>query len=208
MTSQPSYRQAPPKLVAGARCVDFVNTVEWRGDPDALGERLTGYNEFLIWAQVAGLIDAAAHATLAAEAARRPASTRKVMREAIALREALAAFLGGGDRAALERLNATLAATRFSYRLEPAADGSLRPVASGDVDALRAPLAQLVHDTVEFLASGRLAHLGHCANHRCGWFFVDTSRNEARLWCEMASCGNNAKARAFYRRRRSNRAAP
>src|SRR5688572_15110566 len=137
MPTQPSYRQAPPKLVAGARCVDFVNTVEWRGDPEAWGERLTGYDEFLIWAQAAGLIDAAEHRALAAEAERRPAAARKVMREAIALREALAAFLGGGDRAALERLNATLAATRFSYRLEPSTDGSLHPIASGDVDALR-----------------------------------------------------------------------
>lgn len=170
--------------------------------------RLTGYDELLIWAQAAGLIDAMEHRALAAEAEHRPAAARKVVREAIALREALAALLGGGDRAALERLNATLAATRFSYRLEPSTDGSRRPIASGDVDTLRAPLAQLVHDTVEFLASDRLAHLGHCANHRCGWFFVDPSRNKARLWCEMASCGNNAKARAFYRRRRSSRATP
>jgi len=208
MAPQPSYRQAPPNLVAGARAVDFANTVEWRGDPDARGERLTGYDEFLIWAEAAGLIDAAAHRRLAAEASRRPAAARKVVREAIALREALAAVLAGGGGSALAVLNSALSATRFSYRLEPAAEGGLRAIASGDVDALRAPLAQLAHDIVEFLASDRLARVGHCADHRCGWFFVDTSRNGSRLWCSMAACGNNAKAAAFYRRRRSSRAAP
>lgn len=202
MAPQPSYRQAPPNLVGGARAVDFANTVEWRGDPDARGERLTGYDEFLVWAEAAGLIDATAHRRLAADAVRRPTVARKVLREAVALRERLAAVLAGDDKAALASLNAALSTTRFSYRLEPAEDG-LRAVAAGDVDVLRAPLAQLVHEIVEFLASNRLARIGHCADHRCGWFFVDTSRNGSRLWCDMAGCGNKAKAAAFYRRRRS-----
>jgi predicted RNA-binding Zn ribbon-like protein len=208
MPTQGSYRLSPPRLVAGARAVDFANTVEWRGDPDARGERLTGYDEFLIWAKAAGLIDATAYKRLIADAARRPVVARKVLREAIALREALAAVLAGEDRAALASLNAALSATRFSYRLEPSAEGGLRALAAGDVDALRAPLAGLAHDIVAFLASDRLARVGHCADHRCGWFFVDTSRNGSRLWCDMAACGNNAKARAFYKRRRSSRATP
>ncbi|MGE3650785.1 MAG: ABATE domain-containing protein, partial [Reyranellaceae bacterium] len=58
MPAQGSYRQSPPKLVGGARAVDFVNTVEWRGDPKAGGERLTDYREFLLWAEAAELIDA------------------------------------------------------------------------------------------------------------------------------------------------------
>jgi predicted RNA-binding Zn ribbon-like protein len=207
MTPQGSYRRSPPNLVAGARAVDFVNTVEWRGDPAARDERLTGYGEFLLWAKAAGLLDATTHRRLAAEASRRPAAARKVVREAIALREALAAVLAGGKSRALEALNAALSATRFSYRLEPSKEG-LRAVATGDVDSLRAPLAELAHDIVEFLASDRLARVSDCADHRCGWFFVDTSRNHTRLWCDMAGCGNKAKARAFYRRSRARRAAP
>lgn len=202
MAPQPSYREAPPNLVGGARAVDFANTVEWRGDPEARGERLTSYDEFLVWAEAAWLIGTAQHRRLSSEAAHRPAVARKVVREAIVLREALAAVLAGDDKGALTALNAALSTTRFSYRLEPSEDG-LRAVAAGDVDALRAPLAQLAHDIVEFLASSRLARVGHCADHRCGWFFVDTSRNGSRLWCDMAGCGNKAKAAAFYRRRRS-----
>jgi predicted RNA-binding Zn ribbon-like protein len=208
MPTQPSYLQAPPRLIGGARAVDFANTVEWRGDPASRGERLTAYCEFLVWAEAAGLINAAAHGRLAADASRRPTMARMVLREAVALREALAAVLAGGGKAALASLNAALAATRFSYRLEPAAEGRLRAVPAGDVDALRAPLAQLAHDIVEFLTSDRLARVGHCADHRCGWFFVDTSRNGSRLWCDMAGCGNKAKAAAFYRRRRSKKTRP
>lgn len=207
MPAQGSYRQSPPKLVAGARAVDFVNTVEWRGDPDAWEERLSSYAEFLVWADEAALIDSAAHRRLAAEASRRPAVARKVLREAIALREAVAAVLADSKRGGLAALNTALASTRFIYRLEPS-DNGLRAVTVDNADALRAPLAQLAHEIIEFLASDRLARVGHCADHRCGWFFVDTSRNGSRLWCAMADCGNNAKARAFYQRRRSSRAAP
>jgi predicted RNA-binding Zn ribbon-like protein len=31
-------------------------------------------------------------------------------------------------------------------------------------------------------------------------FFLDTSRNRTRTWCDMAACGNRAKAAAYYQR--------
>jgi predicted RNA-binding Zn ribbon-like protein len=32
----------------------------------------------------------------------------------------------------------------------------------------------------------------------CGWLFHDVSKNRSRMWCDMAVCGNRAKARRFY----------
>lgn len=40
-----------------------------------------------------------------------------------------------------------------------------------------------------------------CPN--CDWLFLDQSRNGSRIWCDMAVCGNRAKARRHYRRRRA-----
>ena len=31
---------------------------------------------------------------------------------------------------------------------------------------------------------------------QCGWLFLDRSRNRTRFWCDMAVCGNRAKAAA------------
>ena len=42
-----------------------------------------------------------------------------------------------------------------------------------------------------------------CPN--CNWLFLDRSRNSSRLWCDMAVCGNRAKARHHYRRQRLQR---
>ncbi|WP_119258791.1 CGNR zinc finger domain-containing protein [Shinella zoogloeoides] len=39
-----------------------------------------------------------------------------------------------------------------------------------------------------------------CPN--CGWLFLDRSRNRSRAWCDMAVCGNRAKASRHYRRNR------
>ena len=40
-----------------------------------------------------------------------------------------------------------------------------------------------------------------CANEDCRWVFEDTSRGGRRRWCDMTSCGNQAKVRRFRAKR-------
>jgi predicted RNA-binding Zn ribbon-like protein len=49
---------------------------------------------------------------------------------------------------------------------------------------------------------GSLARLKVCADHECRWAFYDQSKNRSRSWCNMAVCGNRAKAREYRRRHR------
>ena len=71
----------------------------------------------------------------------------------------------------------------------------LVPIGSG----LHAALGRVVADLAEARASGAYDRLKLCAN--CGWAFMDESRNRSRRWCEMTSCGNQSKVRAYRRRR-------
>ncbi len=193
----PSYRDRPPKLVGGSRCIDFLNTVEWRGDPDAQGERLTEYDEFVTWAAHAGYLDAGEQAAARRLAKREPGKARAALADAITLRESIADVIAR-RAGAIAAFNAAL--RRLHVVLELAEeDGALRtrPVGS---DGLRVALARIALDAVELLTSPRLAQLRSCGNARCGWFFLDLSRNKSRRWCDMATCGNNAKARAHYHR--------
>jgi predicted RNA-binding Zn ribbon-like protein len=32
--------------------------------------------------------------------------------------------------------------------------------------------------------------------------FLDTTRNASRRWCDMAGCGNRAKAKRYYSRKK------
>jgi len=55
-------------------------------------------------------------------------------------------------------------------------------------------LALIAEAVVEELATGRPERLRVCANDRCRWAFFDSSPTGRRRWCDMRSCGNQAKA--------------
>ena len=52
------------------------------------------------------------------------------------------------------------------------------------------------------MADGSWRRLKACPADRCGWAFYDRSVNGTATWCSMRVCGNRAKTRAYYRRRR------
>jgi predicted RNA-binding Zn ribbon-like protein len=71
-----------------------------------------------------------------------------------------------------------------------------RPGASA-VDAL---LARLLGTVAIAVADGRWKRMKACGQPGCRWAYYDSSRNTSRSWCDMTTCGNRAKARAFRER--------
>ena len=49
----------------------------------------------------------------------------------------------------------------------------------------------------EAMADGSWSRLKACRSDTCQFAFIDTARNRSRTWCDMAVCGNRAKARRF-----------
>jgi len=49
----------------------------------------------------------------------------------------------------------------------------------------------------------RAEQLKHCNNPQCRFLFMDRSARQNRRWCDMAVCGNRAKAGRFRRRHRA-----
>lgn len=70
--------------------------------------------------------------------------------------------------------------------------------AGTDVAQLRLDLALATLDI--FRQDVRRVH--RCANPACVLLFLDVSKARRRRWCDMAVCGNRAKAAAHYARRR------
>jgi predicted RNA-binding Zn ribbon-like protein len=198
-----SYAVKPPKLVGNTPCVDFINTVGWRGRPHAPDERLTDYAELVHWSVHVGAIGATAARALLAEARRRLADAAAVLATAIDLREALARLLLGGDARRrpgdLALLNELLARGPARTALVARA-GEYRWHGDDDGDALEAPLWPIVWDASAVLASERRAWVRGCGDAECGWMFLDRSRTQTRVWCSMEGCGNRAKARRHYAR--------
>jgi predicted RNA-binding Zn ribbon-like protein len=200
MAEYGSYAQQRPKLIAGARCLDFLNTTE-----DGRTERLTGYSEFAIWSRAAGLIDARGERRLLALAAKQPPAAARALGLVLEARQALTDLLAGPVRRrtpAMRVINRILAQDRFVLQLEFGTAG-VREHWAPDCPELRRPLFVLLREAVALVSSPVRPQIHHCANDDCRWFFVDTSRNQSRRWCEMETCGNQAKARAHYRRQRA-----
>jgi predicted RNA-binding Zn ribbon-like protein len=63
-------------------------------------------------------------------------------------------------------------------------------------------LWNIVQDAADFMTSDELDRIGQCAGDNCEWLFLDMSKNRSRQWCTMEDCGNRAKARRFYNRKK------
>jgi predicted RNA-binding Zn ribbon-like protein len=73
--------------------------------------------------------------------------------------------------------------------------------------ALDLPVWIVARSAADLLMSADLTRVRKCASEKCDWLFLDASRNRSRRWCDMAVCGNRAKARRNYARRRDTAAA-
>lgn len=63
--------------------------------------------------------------------------------------------------------------------------------------------AELSDNAVETLRTKPLHRIRQCP--RCGWLFVDTTRNGTRKWCSMMMCGGQVKAQRHYYQKQETR---
>jgi predicted RNA-binding Zn ribbon-like protein len=76
----------------------------------------------------------------------------------------------------------------------------LRPAAT--IDGL---ISQMVGIVFQAQLESQWSRLKVCASDECRWAFFDSSRNKGGTWCQMETCGNRIKNRAYRRRRTTRR---
>ncbi len=193
-----------PKLVGGALCLDFTNTVDWRGR-DNPEESLSEYSDLIGWSRAAGVLDEVEAEELLRQGAMSPRHADAVYLRGIELREALyrvfCAVNNGAEPAEpdLETLNQVLSEALSHTRLE--VFGGVYKI-QYDSKPPEYVLWRLATSASELLTSEEIRRVKCCASDECGWLFLDMSRNRSRRWCSMDSCGNRMKARRHYRRTR------
>jgi predicted RNA-binding Zn ribbon-like protein len=195
------------KLTGDRSCLDFANTLAWRTS-DHPQERLASYPDLVAWSQHVGIVTEHEAHHLLQEAARRPAAASAVLEQAVALREAIyrvfSAVAGGRapQAADIATLNGFLPAAMSRLRLIWTKDGFTWSW-TDDGNSLEQMLWPVAQSAAGLLTSGELNRVGVCAGDGCGWLFFDTSKNRSRRWCAMEDCGNRAKARRHYQRKRA-----
>ncbi len=184
-------------FIAGHVALDFVNTAEERGHPDA-GEAIHTPTDLRLWGERCELL-ARSGADDGDDAE---------LRSAVEVRELLYRLLlarvqdrrpAGTD---LDRLAALVSLAYQAGSLEQDVTGAL--TWAWDPSQLSTIRHTVVTAAVELLARTPPARLKQCPGEHCGWFFLDLTKRGNRRWCSMSECGQDAKTarrRALHARR-------
>ena len=174
-------------------------------------ERLTAYPDLAFWALQLGLIDQRRMDALLAAAQGHPRKAALALEEAVVAREALHDVVVATIESreppapALEVVNAWIAEASSHRVLRPRSGGGFEGVFEddGSLLAFLRPVAMDAADLLERgLAEGRVRRCEQASAGRCGWFFLDETRNHSRRWCNMKDCGNRAKQRRHWLRQK------
>lgn len=186
-------------FVGGDVALDFVNTAEERGHPDA-GEALLTPADLRLWGQRYGLLGRSAK--LGADAGDeldRARHARDLLYDIFAARVQ-------GRPVPPARLAELADLARAAYQaasLQPAPDRSVGwRWGPSDLATVR---HAAVTSGVELLRAEPSPRLKQCPGDHCGWLFLDTTKRGNRVWCLMSECGQDAKGE---RRRARRNASP
>ena len=194
------------KMLGGWLCLDFLNTNARYliSGPD---ERFRSYGFVVSWAWQSGLMTESEAQELVQEATSRQAEADAILERTIALRETLYRIftsLARGRQAEADDLaffNRTLAEVMTHARIERTEHGFAWGWTGAD-GALDAFLWPVVRSAADLLVADELRRLRLCDGDRCGFMFLDKSKNQNRRWCEPELCGNRARVRNHYHRSR------
>jgi len=176
--------------------VDLLNTVVVQDG--RVRDLLQGPRDVAAWAEAAGALP---HGALRGSPAGQEPERLRGFRET--LRRGLVAWAAGGTPppGLIALLNRHLARDPEVSEVT-ASRGKVvtrRRPAGAPLDRLYGAVARSV---AKLLAGDYPRRLRKCANPACRLMFYDVSKAGRRRWCSMQTCGGQAKARAFYQRRR------
>jgi predicted RNA-binding Zn ribbon-like protein len=193
------------KLLGGRLCLDFVNTLDWRGT-DSPQEFLNNFGDFVSWCRHAGICSQQETRKLNKMAEQSNADAKRVLNQTLKLRETIYRLFAAGiaNRKPLNEdlviFNKNLSRSMKDTQIIPTADGYAWDI-TGNQTKLDWVLNPIIRSAAEILVSDERNKVKACADSACGWLFIDVSRNHSRRWCDMQDCGNRAKASRFYQKK-------
>lgn len=188
----------------GRLCLAVVNSLQWRRS-DAPDDTLDSYGRLVDLAAASGWLEDPESLRVAAK--REPVPADLVLARAVDLREHLYQIFSAvaasetPSGVAMSRLNDTFGQALSQLVLKPL-DGGAGLGWRSSVDA-NLPLWLMAVSAADLLTSDQQDRIKQCPGERCGWIFLDATRNRSRRWCEDATCGNRERARRYYQRHRA-----
>ena len=195
------------ELSGGDVSLDLVNTLDNRPIDDAR-ELIPVAADFFSWSRQVGLLTPKQEEELLKKAEHEPQDADNARRHAVQLRECLfqlfSSIADGRETSpeVLEQWNQFLKESMQYYETTRIGDG-LAWTARSDIHGYDSALWPIIHSAIQLLTGSQAARIRRCAGENCDWLFLDTSKRGNRRWCDMTICGNRAKARRHYQRKKS-----
>jgi predicted RNA-binding Zn ribbon-like protein len=161
------------------------------------------------WLEAAALVDSERGLGMRRRAREQPSGAAAALVDARRIRGALRTLAERGSGTtlaeqvrgdALGEINRVLGRSAGTRRVERRGDGTYARTFVPVGDAFAGLMIPIVESAADALILGELPRVRRCADGRCGRVFYDSTKNGRRRWCDMATCGNRAKA-ARHRQR-------
>lgn len=193
------------ELSGGALPLDFTNTLDER--PRGGLERLPDYASVIQWSGQAGVVTVEQATSLLAKASKQPSLAKKAHLKALELRELIfdtvkaTQGLSGLDKDQIAQWNGWLNRVQAERRLT-FGESRLEWHVSDLCERLDSVLVIIAEAAMDLLLDpDQRKKLRMCAAANCDWVFLDKSRRQNKVWCDMTVCGNRAKAARHYHRK-------
>ena len=189
---------APFAFLGERLWLDFVNTDDARRGSRV--DLLRDFDALVRWLESAAVLDGERGGGIRRRAVQQPAGATAALADARRIRAALRSLAERGMHVVEVRLNAVneinrvLGRSAGTRRLEARGDGSFQRSFVPVGDAFAGLMIPVVESAADALVLGELARVRRCADARCPRVFFDGTKNGRRRWCDMATCGNRAKA--------------
>ena len=195
-------------LNGGILCCDFVNTVyAWRGEN--LHEYLGDYIDFIAWCKKLSIYNNSYLNSLQKIATTEPAKCTTAMKTIKEVRELLYHFISAiaakkykEVRRLLPAINEWIAASLSHVCFEFKSNQFISAYDQKLPDLI-SPLWKVLHSLYDLLTKEDTEKVKECP--RCGWVFLDTTKNGKRRWCDPAECGTADKMKRYYKRKKEER---
>ncbi len=196
MPARATTERSPFVFIGERLWLDFVNCEHGLRRFDALRD----FEGMVRWLEAAALLDSERATGIRRRAQQQPAGAAAALIDARRVRGALRSLAERGPMSeriraeGLIEINRVLGRSAGTRRVELRSDGtfirSFVPVG----DAFAGLVIPVVESAADALILGELPRVRRCADPRCQRVFYDNTKNGRRRWCDMATCGNRAKA--------------
>lgn len=188
-------------LVTNNLFLDFVNTMVHRDDKPF--DLMENFKDFLGWAIAVDLIqENKAKQLLTEKNAKNHFIEVKTFRDK--LREIAKTIVEGKKikKSQVKDINEKLKLQNGWAEIQIDEKGFKKTSRIEFTDSIKI-LSVIAESVADFLTENKFGTLRVCESEDCILFFNDTTKNHSRRWCSMESCGNRAKANAFYKRKKA-----